>query len=147
MSIFHNVVENYEKDLEDIKRIEGELQDLMHEIELSPSKDMYKGYLVYKQFRELRIERRRKKEEVEILKDTYDYFNSQQGQAFKNKMRQLQGGADKLREAQERRTYMPRQRDDLTIVGQTSNEHNSFEDMIKEFNKTKVTSKKGKLRK
>jgi hypothetical protein len=147
MSIFQNVVDNYEKDLEDIKRIEGELQDLMHEIELSPAKDMYKGYLLYKQFRELRIARRRCKEEIEILKDTYDYFNSQQGQSFKNKMRQLQGGADKLRETQERRTYTPRQRDDLTIVGQTSNEHNSFEDMIQQFNKTKITSKKGKLRK
>ena len=147
ITIYQNVIQNYERDLDDIKRIEGELNDIMHEIELTNSKDMYHGYLLYKQIRELRIERRRCKEEVELLKDTYDYFNSQQGQAFKNKIQQLQGGAAKLREVQEHRTYTPRQRNDLTCTDQTSTAHRPFEDMLKEFNKTKVSSQKGKLRK
>ena len=147
ITIYQNVIQNYERDLDDIKRIEGELNDIMHEIELTNSKDMYHGYLLYKQIRELRIERRRCKEEVELLKDTYDYFNSQQGQAFKNKIQQLQGGAAKLREVQEHRTYTPRQRNDLTCTEQTSTAHKPFEEMLKEFNKTKVSSQKGKLRK
>ena len=147
ITIYQNVIQNYERDLDDIKRIEGELNDIMHEIELTNSKDMYHGYLLYKQIRELRIERRRCKEEVELLKDTYDYFKSQQGQAFKNKIQQLQGGAAKLREAQEHRTYTPRQRNDLTCTEQTSTAHKPFEEMLKEFNKTKVSSQKGKLRK
>ena len=147
ITIYQNVIQNYERDLDDIKRIEGELNDIMHEIELTNSKDMYHGYLLYKQIRELRIERRRCKEEVELLKDTYDYFNSQQGQAFKNKIQQLQGGAAKLREVQEHRTYTPRQRNDLTCTDQTSTAHKPFEEMLKEFNKTKVSSQKGKLRK
>ena len=147
ITIYQNVIQNYERDLDDIKRIEGELNDIMHEIELTNSKDMYHGYLLYKQIRELRIERRRCKEEVELLKDTYDYFNSQQGQAFKNKIQQLQGGAAKLREVQEHRTYTPRQTNDLTCTEQTSTAHKPFEEMLKEFNKTKVSSQKGKLRK
>ena len=147
ITIYQNVIQNYERDIDDIKRIEGELNDIMHEIELTNSKDMYHGYLLYKQIRELRIERRRCKEEVELLKDTYDYFNSQQGQTFKNKIQQLQGGAAKLREVQEHRTYTPRQRNDLTCTEQTSTAHKPFEEMLKEFNKTKVSSQKGKLRK
>ena len=147
ITIYQNVIQNYERDIDDIKRIEGELNDIMHEIELTNSKDMYHGYLLYKQIRELRIERRRCKEEVELLKDTYDYFKSQQGQAFKNKIQQLQGGAAKLREVQEHRTYTPRQRNDLTCTEQTSTAHKPFEEMLKEFNKTKVSSQKGKLRK
>ena len=147
ITIYQNVIQNYERDLDDIKRIEGELNDIMHEIELTNSKDMYHGYLLYKQIRELRIERRRCKEEVELLKDTYDYFNSQQGQTFKNKIQQLQGGAAKLREVQEHRTYTPRQRNDLTCTEQTSTAHKPFQEMLNEFNRDKAYIKNGKLRK
>ena len=147
ITIYQNVIQNYERDLDDIKRIEGELNDIMHEIELTNSKDMYHGYLLYKQIRELRIERRRCKEEVELLKDTYDYFKSQQGQAFKNKIQQLQGGAAKLREAQEHRTYTPRQRNDLTCTDQTSTARKPFQEMLNEFNRDKAYIKNGKLRK
>lgn len=147
VTIFQNVVKDYERDLERIKEIEDELQDLYHEIELSPSKNMYLGYLLYKRIRELRIERRRCKDETELMKETYEFFKSQQGQGFKNKMQQLQGSARKLRDVQEKRTYKPRVRDDLTIEGMTSSEHAAFEEMMKEFKETKVTMKNGKFRK
>lgn len=147
ITIMQNVVKDYERDLEDIKRIEGELNDLNHEIELTESKDMYQGYLLYKAIRERRIERRRCKEEVELLKDMYEYFKSQQGEAFKKKIQQLQGGAAKLREVQERRTYTPRQMSDLTCTDKTSTAHRPFEDMLRDFNKTKVSMQGGKLRK
>ncbi len=147
VTIYQNVVKDYERDLERIQEIQDELQDIEHEIELSAPKNMYAGYLLYKRIRELRIERRRCKEQVELMKETYEYFKSQQGQAFKNKVQQLQGSAKKLRDAQEKRTYRPRQRDDLTIEGFTSSEHASFEEMMKEFKSTKVTMQGGKLRK
>ena len=108
---------------------------------------MYLGYLLYKRIRELRIERRRCKDETELMKETYEFFKSQQGQGFKNKMQQLQGSARKLRDVQEKRTYKPRVRDDLTIEGMTSSEHAAFEEMMKEFKETKVTMKNGKFRK
>ena len=83
----------------------------------------------------------------ELMKETYEFFKSQQGQSFKNKVQQLQGNARKIRNAQEQRTYKPRVRDDLTIEGMTSSEHNAFEEMMREFKETKVTIQNGKLRK
>ena len=147
VTIFQDVTKNYERNLEDIKRIEDELNDLNHEAELSEPKNMYQGYLLYKAIRDLRIERRRAKEENELLKDMYEYFKSQQGQAFKSKIQQIQGNAAKLRDVQERRTYVPRQRDDLTITDQHSTAHKPFEEMLREFKETKVSTKNGKLRK
>lgn len=147
VTIYQNVIRDYEYDLERLKEIQDEIQDIEHEIEFSPSKNMYAGYLLYKRIKELRVERRRCKEETELMKETYEFFKSQQGQAFKNKMQQLQGNARKIRKAQESRTYIPRQRNDLTIEGMTGGEHASFEDMLKEFKETKVSLQKGKLRK
>lgn len=147
VTIYQNVIRDYEKGLERIDEIQGELQDIFHEIELSPSKNMYLGYLLYRRIRDLRIERRRLKEETELMKETYEFFKGQQGQSFKTKMQQLQGNAAKLRKTQESRTYKPRQRSDLTIGGMTSSEHASFEDMMKKFNETKVSMQGGKLRK
>lgn len=147
VTITSDVIKNYERNVEEIKRIEDELNDINHEIELSSPKDLYKGWLMYKTIRDLRIERRRRKEEVELMKDMYEYFKSQPGQAFKNKIQQIQGSAAKLREIQEHRTYKPRQRDDLTCTGETSTAHKPFEDMLREFKETKVTTRGGKLRK
>lgn len=147
VTIYQNVIRDYEYDLERLKEIQDEIQDIEHEIEFSPSKNMYAGYLLYKRIKELRVERRRCKEETELMKETYEFFKSQQGQAFKNKMQQLQGNARKIRKTQESRTYTPRQRNDLTIEGMTGGEHASFESMMKEFKETKVSLQKGKLRK
>lgn len=147
VTIFQNVLKDYERDLDRIQEIEDELQDIYHEIELSPSKDMYAGYLLYRRIRELRIERRRCKYETELMKETYEFFKSQQGQGFKNKMQQLQGNAKRLRDVQEKRTYKPRVRDDLTIEGVTSSEHAAFEEMLDKFKETQISIKKGKMRK
>lgn len=147
VTIASDVIRNYERNEEEIKRIEGELTDINHEIELAAAKDMYKGWQMYKLIRELRIERRRCKEENELMKDMYDYFKSPAGQAVKSKVQSIQSSAAKLREVQERRTYTPRQRSDLTCTDQTSTAHKPFEAMLKEFNDTKVSIKNGKLRK
>ena len=147
VTVYQNVIKAYERDVERIEEIQGELQDIEHEIELSPNKNMYEGYLLYKQIKDLRMERRRCKEEVEILKDIYEFFTSQVGKEFKNKIQRIQSDAAKLREVQERRVYTPRQRNDLTCTGKTSTAHKPFEELLKDFNQTKVTMQNGKLRK
>lgn len=147
VTVYQNVIKAYERDIERIEEIHGELQDIEHEIELSPSKNMYEGYLLYKQIKDLRMERRRCKEETEILKDMYEFFTSQVGTEFKNKIQRIQSDAAKLREVQERRTYTPRQRNDLTCTGKTSTAHRPFEELLKDFNKTKIIVQNGKLRK
>ena len=147
VTIYQNVINNYERNLEIIKQTEDELNDLYHEAELSSPKDMYKGYLVYKSIHETRIRRRTAKEENELLSDMYDYLKSPAGQSFKSKIQSIQGSSVKLRAAQEARTYQPRQRNDLTITNKHSTANKPFEEMLKEFNQTKVTMQGGKLRK
>lgn len=147
VTIYQDVIRNYERDLEIIKQTEDELNDLYHEAELSEPKDMYKGYLIYKSIREARIRRRTAKEEVELLKDMYEYLKSPAGQSFKSKIQSIQGASVKLRATQEARTYQPRQRNDLTITDKHSTATKPFEEMLKDFNQTKVTMQGGKLRK
>ena len=147
VTIYQDVIRNYEHNLEIIKQTEDELNDLYHEAELSDPKDMYKGYLVYKAIRNTRIRRRQAKEEVELLKDMYEYLNSQAAQSFKSKIQSIQGNSVKIRTAQESRTYQPRQRNDLTITDKHSEATKPFEQMLKEFNQTKVSMQGGKLRK
>ena len=147
VTIFQDVKKNYENNLEIIKQTEDELNDLYHECELADPKDMYSGWKIYKAIRETRIRRRTAKEENEILKDMYEYLNSQAGQTFKSKVQSIQGNAAKVRSAQELRTYQPRQRNDLTITDKHSTAHKPFEQMLKEFSQTKVSVQGGKLRK
>lgn len=147
VTIFQNVIKDYERNLQIIKETEEELNDLNHEIELAAPKDMYKGYLLYKEIRDVRIKRRQAKEEAELLKDMYEFLSSQNGQEFKNKIQSIQGNAVKLKEVQDHRTYQPRQRNDLTITNKHSTATKPFEEMLRDFNKTKITTKNGKLRK
>lgn len=147
VSIFQEIINNYEKDLDIIKQTEDELLDLYHEIELSAPKDMYRGYLMYKEIRDLRIKRRKAKEEAELLKEMYDYLKGQPAQNFKNKIQQIQGNAARIRGMQEHRTYTPRRREDLTIANHTSTEHKPFQEMLEEFNKIKISTQNGKFRK
>lgn len=147
VAIFQSVVERYEKDLEIIKETEAELQDLYHEAELSKPKDMYQGYLLYKAIRDTRIRRRTAKNEVEILKEAYEYFTSQNGINFKNKIQNIQGNSRKLQAIQEARTYTPRHRNDLTIENKHSDESQNFEEMLAEFKKVKPHMRGGKMRK
>lgn len=147
VTIFQDVKKNYENNLEIIKQAEDELNDLYHECELADPKDMYNGWKIYRAIRDTRIRRRAAKEENEILKDMYEYLNSQAGQTFKSKVQSIQGNAEKIRITQESRTYQPRQRDDLTITDKHMTAHKPFEQMLKEFNETKVSLQGGKLRK
>lgn len=147
ITIYQNVVQNYERNLEIIKQTEEELNDLYHEAELSSPKDMYKGYLMYKAIRDTRIRRRTAKEENELLSDMYDYLKSPAGQSFKSKIQSIQGGSVKLRAAQESRTYQPRQRNDLTITNKHSSANKPFEEMLAEINRNKPYMQGGKMRK
>ena len=146
-TIYKDVINTYERNLSVIKQAEDELNDLYHEAELSNPKDMYQGYLVYKAIRDVRIRRRTAKEENELLRDMYDYLQSPAGQSFKGKIQSIQGNSVKLRATQESRTYVPRQRDDLTITDKHSTANKPFEELMSEFNKTKITTQRGKLRK
>lgn len=147
IQIATDVVKKYESNVEIIKKTEDELNDVYHEIELGKPQDLYGGYKLYKQVKDLRMQRRQAKDENDLLKDMYEYVKSQPGQSFKSKIQSIQGSSAKVYGAQNRRTYNPRQRSDLTITNKTCEVNRPFEDLMKEFKQTKVTMQGGKLRK
>ena len=147
IQIATDVVKKYESNVEIIKKTEDELNDVYHEIELGKAQDLYGGYKLYKQVKDLRMQRRQAKDENDLLKDMYEYIKSQPGQSFKSKIQSIQGSSVKVYEAQSRRTYNPRQRSDLTITNKTCEVNRPFEDLMREFKQTKVTMQGGKLRK
>lgn len=147
IDIFKDVVKRYQTNLEIIKQTEDELNDINHEIELSSPKDMYNGYLMYKTLRELRIRRRQAKDENDVLYEMYCYITSQNGIEVKTKMQKLQGHAVDTERKLNNRSYCPRQRSDLTITDVSPVSNKPFEQLMKEFKETKVTTKNGKLRK
>lgn len=147
IQIATDVVKRYEDNEATIKQTEEELNDVYHEIELGKDQDLYGGYKLYRQVKDLRIKRRQAKDENALLKDMYEYIKSQPGQSFKSKIQSIQGSSAKVYEAQSRRTYNPRQRNDLTITNKTCEVNRQFEDLMREFKKEKVTMQGGKLRK
>lgn len=147
IDIFKDVVKRYQTNLEIIKQTEDELNDINHEIELSSPKDMYHGYLMYKTLRELRVRRRQAKDENDVLYEMYCYITSQNGIEVKTKMQKLQGHAVDTERKLNNRSYCPRQRFDLTITDVSPVCNKPFEQLMKEFKETKVTTKNGKLRK
>lgn len=147
INIFKDVVKRYQTNLEIIKQTEDEINDINHEIELSSPKDMYHGYLMYKTLRELRIRRRQAKDENDVLYEMYCYITSQNGIEVKTKMQKLQGHAVDTERKLNNRSYCPRQRSDLTITDVSPVSNKPFEQLMKEFKETKVTTKNGKLRK
>lgn len=147
IDIFKDVEKRYQTNLEIIKQTEDELNDINHEIELSSPKDMYHGYLMYKTLRELRVRRRQAKDENDVLYEIYCYITSQNGIEVKTKMQKLQGHAVDTERKLNNRSYCPRQRSDLTITDVSPVCNKPFEQLMKEFKETKVTTKNGKLRK
>lgn len=147
IQIATDVVKRYESNEDIIKQTEEELNDVYHEIELGKDQDLYGGYKLYRQVKDLRNKRRQAKDENALLKDMYEYIKSQQGQSFKSKIQSIQGNSAKVYEAQSRRTYNPRQRNDLTITNKTCEVNRPFEDLMRDFKQTKVTMQGGKLRK
>lgn len=147
IQIFNDVVKKYESNIDIIKQTEDSLTDVYHEIELGKNQDMYHGYLLYKQVKDLRMKRRQAKDENALLQDMYEYIKSQPGQTFKSKIQSIQGNSVKVYEAQARRTYTPRQLDNLTITNKTCEVNRPFEELLADFNKTKITKQNGKLRK
>ena len=147
IDIFTDVVKRYQTNLEIITQTEDELNDINHEIELSSPKDMYHGYLMYKTLRELRVRRRQAKDENDVLHEMYCYITSQNGIEVKTKMQKLQGHAVDTERKLNNRSYCPRQRSDLTITDVSPVCNKPFEQLMKEFKETKVTTKNGKLRK
>ena len=143
--IYDSVTSAYRTNEAVLEETNGEINDLLHEIELGKPKNARDGYAVYKELREARQRRRKAKDENELLNELHAYLQSQA--AFKNRITQIQGNARKLYTKQQGRVYTPRKRDDMTISGHVEPEVRPFEDMMQDFTKIKVSNQGGKMRK
>ena len=83
-----DMISRYHEGRRKISSLEAEMQDILHFIEMGKDKDIQKGFKLYKRLQEIRKERRRCKNEVELLAPVFEAFNE------KNLMSQLESLAD-----------------------------------------------------
>ena len=143
--IFAAVQSNYNLNCSILVQANEEINDLLHEIELSALKSAREGYFIYEELREARIRRRKAKEENELLQELYEFLQNQSG--FKNQLSKIHANSVKLFDLLSRRTYKPRQRTDLTIAENSDKPYKPFEEMLSAFKETEIRSHGGKLRK
>ena len=142
ITTFKDVIFTYENNIDVIKRCEDEQMDLEHEIELAAPKNAREGYKLYKELREVRLRRRKAKDENQLLHELYNYLKKNLD--FNNKMKQIQGNTAKIYEQQHTKTYKPRVRQDLTCTDQTCMAYNPFEELLEKFEANKNKDKGGK---
>ena len=101
-SDIREMVTRYEGNKQRLIEIEGEHQDLLHYIEISPFKKVTDGYKLYRKLAELRRERRALKNENDLLQPLYDTFRQPD---MLNRLSKVQGDVTKVHEAIDCRVY------------------------------------------
>ena len=101
-SDIRKTLSRYEGNKQRLLEIEGEHQDLLHYIEISPFKKVSDGYKLYRKLAELRRERRALKNENDLLQPLYDAFHQPD---ILNKLGKVQGDVSKVHEAIDGRVY------------------------------------------
>lgn len=101
-SDIREMVSRYEGNKQRLIEIEGEHQDLLHYIEISPFKKVTDGYKLYRKLAELRRERRALKNENDLLQPLYDTFRQPD---ILNRLSKVQGDVSKVHDAIDGRVY------------------------------------------
>ena len=65
---------------------------------------------------------------------------------FKSALQKIQSNSMKIKNTQDNRTYTPKQREDLTINGKTT-DNRSFEQMLQDFKNSKQPVVNGRMKK
>ena len=74
LRIFDNTTRKYDENYEAIGKLDLEQQDILHEIELAELQDQDRGYSLYVELREIGRNRRKLRDENELLKSLVDLF-------------------------------------------------------------------------
>lgn len=108
-----DIPKTYEKNAEQIRRLEEESDDLTHYMELV-NLNASEGFQAYKDYQRVRRERRALKDENELLKHLYPIVKG-----FKNKANQIDSALHGIRKSKrylKHRTYNCKRRKDLEPV-------------------------------
>ena len=87
-SNIREILSQYAYDKEHLVETENKMQDLLHYIELTGDKNANAGFKLYKQLTLIRRERRRCKNEIDLLQPVYDVFHDT---GLLSKLTELQG--------------------------------------------------------
>lgn len=98
---------------DDVKKDEGEIQDILHEIEFTKF-DACRGYQLSKQIQEARQRRRYMKEQLEALKPLKDFLDN--NKQLKISLFKVLSSMEKTVEHQRNRMYTPRVRTDMELL-------------------------------
>lgn len=142
--ILSEVKENYQGSLSDIDKYNKIQEDIEHDIELNEKKNRTEGYKAYRQLRQMRQERRASKNQNELLKDLYSFFD--ENKQFFDQLAKIKGNARKVFDVQNTRQYRARVIEDASC--KETKQIESFDKMLKDFKQNnRVKMKSGKLRK
>ncbi|GAB6172010.1 hypothetical protein JCM15765_14880 [Paradesulfitobacterium aromaticivorans] len=114
---FLDTLNTIEKDwdtwVDDLKTCEQEIQDLLHEIELTKF-DACRGYQLCKQLQQVRQRRRKLKDQMEINSHLRDFIDC--NKQLKISLFKVLSSMKKTEEYQSQRIYTPRVRTDLSLA-------------------------------
>ncbi|MCM1564909.1 MAG: hypothetical protein NC238_02935 [Dehalobacter sp.] len=98
---------------DDVKKSEGEIQDLLHEIEFTKF-DACHGYQLSKQIKAVRQHRRKMKEQIEALRPLKEYVDN--NKQLKITLYKVLSAMEKTVQNQGSRIYTPRVRTDMEQI-------------------------------
>lgn len=101
------ILDTYPANYDKIGELEKQQCDLLHQIEFEPIVPP-RGYKMLRELKEMRLERRKLKDENELLKPLYDYLNTGNAQNFTVGMVNNLGKAKRRNEQLGNREYSPR---------------------------------------
>lgn len=122
LRIFDNTTRKYDENYEAIGKLDLEQQDILHEIELAELQDQDRGYSLYVELREIRRNRRKLRDENELLKPLVDLFR--ENEKFRQRVYKTCALIREIERQQDERKYIPRVRDDLTICQDQEHDQN-----------------------
>lgn len=101
-----DAISRYNSNIECIHMRDQDTQDILHEIELSGSKNAREGYKLYRKLKLVREDRRRAKNENEVLEPLVQWL--QANKQFQNQLAQIQGKCGSKQQVIANRKYSPR---------------------------------------
>lgn len=104
-SSIREMLSRYQYNKDQYNRLEQEMQDLLHYIEMGSDKNANVGFKLYKQLAEVRRIRRIRKNEMDLLQPIYDAFS---GGDKLNMLAQIQGTCRVTKQSIDNRAYTVR---------------------------------------
>ena len=99
------MMSKYESNKAELSRLENEMQDLLHFVEMGKNKNANEGFKLYKKLCEVRRQRRVCKNEIDLLQPVYEMFH---GTKMLDQIACVQGQCRAMKQTIDNRSYFVR---------------------------------------